>query len=318
MLDDRSLEADVRWSTKGRALLALSVPFCAWLAWYSFTSSTQPSPVVGYLAVAGTLGALVLQAHLAVYRVQATIAGIVETSLRGTRRIPWRDVTKVEFVAQARDGDKIVRWAASPEEAFHVIVHTRQGRVAVHRWMKDVDDLVAALRRDREAMYREAATPAVARDDPTVRSVLAPSPLNAAVNRAHDGLALLRAVLVALPLSWLTGLAAVIATRASITGSLWIDATLAALVPWALAFAGYTWIVRVRRERFGADRAKPQLGAKDFVLTVAAAMGGLLILVCFVPRALGARGETADFALVAFSALLCWVPVKGVRKALRA
>jgi hypothetical protein len=317
MADDRGLEADVRWSAKGRALLALTVPFCAWLAWYAFTSATQPSPTVGYLAIAGTVGAIVLQVHCAVYRVVATADGIVETSLRGTRRVPWKDVTKVEFVAQARDGDAIRRWASSPEEAFHVVVHTRRGRVSVHRWMANVDALVASLQRDHESPYRVAAVPPADRDDPSVKSVLAPSPLHTVVQRAGDGLALVQAAVVALPLSCLGGLMVAILVPVRITGSPWIDGVLLALVPWALALAGYKWIERVRRARFGAERAKPPIGAKDVLLTVAAAISGPFVLAGFLPRALAPNREVVDFVLLAIGALLCWVPINEVRKALR-
>jgi hypothetical protein len=317
MIDDRDIETEVRWSAKGRALFALFVPFCAWLSWYAFTSQTAPSPGVGYLAIAGTIGAIVFQVHLAIYRVRTSAAGIIETSLRGTRCVPWRDVRKVELVAQARDGNRIQRWASSPEDAFHIIVHTQQGRIAVHRWMSNVDGFIASLDRSRPAHYRDGGTPVAAREDPSVKSVLEPSPLNAVVNQASEGLALVQAMVISVPLSLLLGLLGVIWTNLSITGSLLIDAALVALVPWGMALAGYKWIERLRRARFGSERARPPIGVRDFVLSTAAAMAGPVLLVGFIPRALGPSREAVDVVLVAVGVLMCWAPIDTVRKTLR-
>jgi hypothetical protein len=81
------MDAVVTWSTRARALFALAIPLLACLSWYSFTSTTRPSPSVGYLALGGVFAAVVLQIHFAVYRVEATPAGITETSFRGKRHI---------------------------------------------------------------------------------------------------------------------------------------------------------------------------------------------------------------------------------------
>jgi hypothetical protein len=64
-----------------------AVPVLAWLSGYAFHSATQPSPIVGFLAAGGTIAAVVLQLHLAVYRVSADAQGISEKTLFATRRV---------------------------------------------------------------------------------------------------------------------------------------------------------------------------------------------------------------------------------------
>ena len=83
-----------------------------------------------------------------------------------------------------------------------------------------------------------------------------------------------------------------------------------------MGFGVYTWVERVRSNRFGPEQARPPLSARDGILTMAAAMGGPLLLVGFIPRAT-ARGEVIDFVLVLGGLFLCWIPIAEVRKCLR-
>ena len=309
--------AVVRWSAKGRALLALFVPGLAWLSWYAFTSVTQPSPGVGWLAGAGAVCALLLQVHFAVYRVSAGPEGISERFLWGTRVVAWNDVQTVEAIAQASEAGKIHRWAAEPDAAFHIIVHTRRGRVSVHRWMTGVDAFIDALRERRGgAAYREMDTSPIERRDPSVRPVLRPSPLGAALNQVHDGLMLFKVVVLVVPLTWVGGVLIVVSTRLQVSGNPVVDGTLLATLPWAIGLGVYKWVERARRERFGAEHARPPLGAKDLILIMAAAMAGPVLLLGFVPRALAGK-QLVDVVLAVGGGFFCWLPIAEVRKCLR-
>jgi hypothetical protein len=311
------MEAVVRWSPKGRALLALSVPVFAWLSWYSFTSVTQPSPAAGYVSIGATVAALLFQLHLATYRLEAGPRGITETFLWGQRVVAWDDVLKVEAIAQAAGSGQIYRWSAAPEAAFHIVVHSRKGRVSVHRWMTGVDDLIEALRVGRGASpYREGEMRPIDRDDPSVKPALRASPINKVVNQVHDGLLLFKAVVLVLPLSWVGGVIVAISTGFRVSGNPFVDGTLVALAPWGLGFAVYKLVERARKNRFGPEHARPPLSARDAILTMAAAMGGPVLLYGFVPRATSSR-EMVDVILCLAGLFLCWMPIAEVRKCLR-
>jgi hypothetical protein len=307
----------VQWSLRGKALLALFIPTLAWLSWYSFTSITQPSPIIGWLAGGAAIAAVLLQAHLAVYRVVAGPEGITERFLWGSRLVPWNDVQRVEAIAQATEGGKIHRWAAEPDAAFHIIVHTRRGRISVHRWMTGVDAFIEALRERRGgAAYRDMETAPIERRDPSVQPVLRPSPLGAALNQVHDGLVLFKLVVFFVPLTWLVGILIVISTHLDVSGNPLVDGMLVAALPWALGFGVYLWVERARRERFGPEYARPPLGAKDLILTMAAAMAGPVLLVGFIPRALASK-QLIDVVIAVGGGFFCWVPIAEVRKCLR-
>jgi len=313
----RADAARLRWGTKGRLLLALFVPVCACLSWYGFTATTNPSPAVGWLAGAGAIGALFLQAHLAVYRVHADATGIKERFLWGERAFSWDDVQKVEAIAQRTDGRTIVRWASTPEEAWHIIVHTRKGRVSVHRWMTGVDDLIALLRTTQGmSTYREAATAPVAREDPSVKPVFKPSKLNATLNQVHAGLVLFKVVVFVIPLTLVGGVIAAVNLKVAVTGNILIDGVLVALLPWGLGFGVYKLVERERGRRFGSSYARPPLGAQDAILTMAAAMAGPLLVWWFARQAFTGH-QPVDLLLTVGGAFFCWLPVAEVRKQLR-
>ncbi|MEO6575717.1 MAG: hypothetical protein ABIP89_17835, partial [Polyangiaceae bacterium] len=243
--------------------------------------------------------------------------GITERFLWGERRVDWDDVQKVEAIAQANQSGKIERWSTEPEAAFHIVVHTRKGRVSVHRWMTGVDDFVEALRVGRGGSpYREAEQSAIDRDDPSVKSVLAASPIRETVNKVYDGVMLFKIVVLVLPLSWLGGLMVVITTNFALSGNPILDGTLVALVPWVIGFAVYKSVERARSRLFGPEHARPPLSAYDAIMTMAAAMGGPVLLYGFVPRAIESK-EAVDVALALVGLFFCWIPIAEVWKSLR-
>jgi hypothetical protein len=184
--------------------------------------------------------------------------------------------------------------------------------------MSGIDGFIQALGVERAATpYREKETSALSRNDASVKSIITPSPLNGVINRAYDGLALFKTVVLVLPLSWFGGVMVAISTHFRVTGNPFVDGTLVALLPWAVGFAIYKWIERVRSERFGPKLARPPLGARDAILTMAAAMGGPLLLVGFVPRAAAPTRETVDFVVVLIGLYFCWIPIGEIRKCLR-
>jgi hypothetical protein len=312
-----AMQAEVKWTTKGRAVLGLFVPGLAWLSWYAFTSRTQPSPAVGWLAAVGAVGAVCVQGHLAVYRLRADASGMRERFLWGTRFVGWDDVQKVESIAQQKQGRTVYRWSSTPEEAWHIIVHTRKGRVGVHRWMTGVDDFIAVLRTTQgTSTYREVGARPIDREDPSVKPVHQPSALGATLNQVHEGLIFVKVVLFVIPLTWAGGMMAAVGLRVRITDNLLVDGTLLALVPWGLGFGVYKLVERARAERFGAAYARPPLGAQDAILTMAAAMFGPVLVYWFAPRAVASQ-KPADLLLAVMGVFFCWLPVAEVRKQLR-
>jgi len=136
----------VRWGWRARALFALAIPIFTALSLWAFYSKTNPSAVGGCVIALAAVGAIVVQVAAARYRLDADTSGLIERTLFGTRTFTWREIERVDSLAQRDEGGKIVRWSAPPEEAFHLTLHARRGRVSVNRWMTGIDDLIALLR----------------------------------------------------------------------------------------------------------------------------------------------------------------------------
>src|SRR5262249_5016225 len=139
--------------------------------------------------------------------------------------------------------------------------------------------------------------------------------LNKAVNQVYDGMMLVKVLLI-LPLSWIGGVMIAVSGSFRLSGNPFIDGTLVALAPWALGAAVYKLVERARRNRFGPEYARPPLTAKDSILTMAAAMGGPVLLCGFAPRA-AATKEAVDVVLCLVGIFFCWIPIAEVRKCLR-
>jgi hypothetical protein len=149
-----------------------------------------------------------------------------------------------------------------------------------------------------------------------VQPVLRPSPLHAALNQVHDGLMLFKVIVLVLPLSWFGGVMVAVSLHLDVSGNPFVDGTVVSALPWALGFGVYKWVERVRGARFGPEHARPPLGARDLILTMAAAMIGPVLLYWFVPRAAATR-EPVDLILAAIGGFFCWIPVAEIRKCLR-
>lgn len=92
--------------------------------------------------------------------------------------------------------------------------------------------------------------------------------------------------------------------------------TLLAIVPWALGVIVYELVAGAKRRRFGPEHARPPLYAREALLTMAAAMGGPLLLIGFVPRVIATR-QGVPSGLTLLGVLFCWIPIGEVRKCLR-
>lgn len=311
------MNAVVRWSPKARAILGLSIPAMAWLAFYAYTAERAPSAPAGATAIVLGILALVFQIHLARFRVEAGEAGIVVTTLRGVRRIAWSEVQKVEAIGRAQEGKTAVRFTTTPELAFDIVVHTRQGRVSVNRWMTGVDAFVAELGVRRGGDYRAPETSALDRDDTSVTPALRPQPVleaaTAVVSTATSAVVLFFVGLLSLAF----GFVAAATGTFRPTGVFVVDGTIGSLAPWGLAALVRHLVQRARARRFGPPYARWNLGATDAALSVFAAFAGPVVLYGFVPRAL-ATHEGPDLVLVAIGLALTWVPFGQVRRALRA
>jgi hypothetical protein len=217
-------------------MFAAAVPFFIWLAWYSFNTTNRPSDAVGYFAIAMAVLAALFQLHLARYRLSIDADGLIERSLLGERRLPFNEIRKVEGIGRHTDGTRVTRWAASPDEAFHLVIHGVDRRISLHRWMSGVDELLAALR----------VAGALERDDPSVVPAFRPSPLNDELNRAYDLAANVKLLLVTGVTSWIGALVLVAKTGLQLSGNLLVDISVVALVPVAGVL-----VALARRERSG-------------------------------------------------------------------
>jgi hypothetical protein len=275
------------------------------LAWWSFTSATHPSPITGALSVVATIASLVGQLHVASYRVEAGPDGLAEKTLGGTKRFAWEDVQRVECIAQSSATD---RWAAPPEEAFHVVVHTRAGRVAVHRWMLGVDDYVQVL--DVHGAF--------ARRDARVEPLTSPRRSHRVLAAAQAGMDVGGAIVAVSLLSWIAGLVAVIGMHARISDNVALDATLVGALPWSASFVVYRAVSAVRARRFGQEYARPPIGLRDGVMTLGAAIAGPLLFIGFGQRAIASHAsDWVDLVFLAVGGWFVWIPIGAVRKLVR-
>lgn len=315
-LRSTAMNAVVRWPPKVRALAALFVPAMAWLAYYAFTAEQAPSPPAGVAAIGMGVLALVFQLHLARFRVEAGEAGIVVTTLRGVRRIPWSEVQKVEAIGRSQEGSTTVRFATAPELAFDLVVHTRQGRVAVNRWMTGMDAFVAELGVRRGGDYRTPETSALEKDDPTVTPALRPQPVLETTTRVVSAITTGAVVVLVAFMSLCLGFVGAAVGSFRVTGDFVLDGALGALAPFGVAALVHRLVVRARAKRFGPGLARWHMKVKDACLTVFAAFAGPLLLYGFVPQL--PHAEPAIFVAVAMGVWLTWVPVAEIRKALAA
>lgn len=310
------MSAVVRWSPKVRALPSLGVAFCCWLAWYSFTSLHAPSVPAGITAIAMAIGGVVLQLQMLRFRLVATDDGLTKTTLFGETTIPWSDVLQVEAIGRAQHGDVLLRFATRPEDAFDIVVHTKQGRIGVNRHMSGIDALIAELRvRRGGADYRTAPTSPVERQDPSVDPVLKPRPAVHAAVAVTTGLKTAWVLFSVGFLSLAFGFV-MAATSVKPTGSFLVDGAIDTTLPWLLAYGVYRLVCRAREKRFGPPRARWELGARDAALLVFAAYAGPLSLYAFIPRA-RASGEAVDLVLCAVGIVLVAIPIRDIRRALR-
>jgi hypothetical protein len=312
-----SVEASVSWSARGRALAAIPIPAFALLAWYSFASIEHPSPAAGYASIAAAAAAGLFQIHAAVYRVDVDGNGIRERFLWGTRTVGWADVLKVEAIAQTTTGGKVHRWHSLPEDAFHIVIHSKRGRVMVHRWMTGLDALVVALRVPRGgSSYRVAASSVLDRDDPGLKPAFQRSRGAEAVERGVRRVILGLWVLLIALFGWLGGVILAVKADLHITGHPFIDGTVLGASPWGAAWLTYRRIERARRRAFGPANARPPITAGQGLMALGAAMLGPFFLCLFAPR-LASAPEAIDVAIFLAGLGCCWIPIATVRRCLR-
>jgi len=310
------MHSSVRWSAKRRALLALLIPLWGGLSWNGFTSS-RGSPTVGWMTLAAAVAALLLQVHTAYYRVDTSRAGITERWLWKRVQVSWNDVLQIDAIGQAATSAGIQRWSSSVEEAFHLVVHTRQGRISVHRWMTGVDDFIEVLRVARsEVAYRETDQAVLERTDATVRPAFVDDHRSRTITRVAGGVALARALFLAVVLTWLVGIFAAALTGFRLVDNPFVDGTLLAMLPWALGWLVYKLVARARATRFGAHLARPPLGATDLLLTLAASIGGPISLWLGVSMLRERLDGYGAFVLI-LGVGMCWFPIAQTRKQLR-
>lgn len=295
----------VRWSPRARALFALPVPICAAGVWWSLTTAHQPSRGAAVPFAALSLGAALFQVHIAFYRLVADGEGLVERWLWRSSRLSWDEIRKVELIAQRSNGQATVRSSSGSSEAFHVILHSRAGRVGVHRWMSGVDALLSLL----------AVLHVLERDDPAVPSLLPAQPALEALDHVGKGLALSHLLALSLPFSLVFGLTMSLLLPFRATANLAVDAGLLGLVPWGGAYVAYRLLVRERGLRFGPAHARLPLSITDGVLITIGALAGPALLWFSLPQLLDFDEGYALLAVM--GATLTWYPVSELRRVLR-
>lgn len=297
--------ARVRWSAKGRALYALPMPLFAAGAWFALPSAAHPSVFVAASCVALSLSAALFQLHTAFYRLEADRRGFEERWLWGSRRRSWDEVRKVELIAQRAKGQAIVPSSSGAKDAFHVLLHTRSGRVSVHRLMNGVDELLSLL----------AAVHVLERDDPEVPSALPPAPDLSVIDQVGTGLPLSRLLMLMLPFSFLCGLAMAWLLPFRPTSVLLLDAGLLGFVPWGSAYVAYWVVTRERTRRFGSAHARPPLAVVDAALVAIAATAAPPLLWVSLPELFDL--DEIHGLMLCVGVLLAWYPFAELRRVLR-
>ncbi|UQA60777.1 hypothetical protein [Polyangium aurulentum] len=295
----------VRWSARARLIAAVFV--VASVAFGLWAHSSPRRTLTAELMAAGIFAAsLFALAWASLFRITAEEEGLWVRSLRGGRRVRWEEIERVELIAQWQENGAIVRVATTdPAAAYHVVLMLRGGdRINLNRAMDGIDGLLAAL----------GQKGALVLDDSILRAAVASDAYAVArgVAAVGRGAKMAKVALGAVLLTFIVSLGLASTRAFALTGNLFVDmGAVAALLLGA--FAGAVALARaLRARRFGSPSREGEPGAGDLVMIYAAALGGPLLLIWFVPRVVAGadEGRHIDVILVLMGLLLASVPLR--------
>ena len=300
-----SLPVVVRWSARARlvaaAFVVASIEFGLWV--HSSPRGTLTAVLMAAGLFAASLFALV---KVSLFRVTAEEEGLWVRSPGGSRRVRWEEIERVEMIAQWQEDGAIVRRATTdPAAAYHVALMLRGGgRIDLNRAMDGIDGLLEALGRKG----------ALVLDDTIMRAAVASAAYAVArgASAAERGAKMAKVALGAAVLTFIVSLRLASTRSFALTGNIFVDmAAVAALLLGA--FGSAVALARaLRARRFGSPSREGEPGAGDLVLSYAAALGGPLLWIWFVPRLLTGsdEGRPIDAILVLMGLLLASVPLR--------
>jgi hypothetical protein len=278
------------WSWRARAVASgLAVASAAIAGWVAVDPRSSVWAVIGGGLFAATCVFMALETY--VYRVDGDATGLRRRSLRGAGALAWSEIRGVRLVETHHNGLAIVHTRTSDlAEAFHVrlIAEPRARRPwDFNAWMAGFDDLRALV---AERGWSPLEEPAAAEDPRVATALRVLNDANEIGTQIVFGFALVFVLFVA-------SVAIVAGADVEPTGHFFLD-----LVLVAGALLGCAGLVDALIKLRGA-RLMVQDGASDrerrtlWIANAASLIGGVLVLVAFVPRAL-AGGPDAWVAWV--------------------
>lgn len=295
--------AIVRWSTRARVYAALfgagSIPLTLW-------AFEKDGVGMGMILGAGifvvSAGALV---HFSVFRIETTDEGLDIHELFSSRRVAWKEIVRVELIAQWRSAEGIVRMATNnPSDAYHVVLVCRDRRINLNRHMDGIDELIAALQNHG----------ALKLDDKIMREAArrAAHPVSRGLEAVADGAIFIKVAFGAFFATFVVALFAASSRAFRFTGQFFVDMVLVSALLLGL-FWGIVWLAkRIRLSRFGDAPKEPPTTAKDLLMTYVAALAGPLLAAGYLPRALApdAKDRWVEVILLLVGVWFTTIPIK--------
>lgn len=297
---------DLRWGRRVRVAgtlgLAASIGLTAWARIHPGASAFT---VGGAAALA--LVMLVGVVAMFVFRVRVDEKLFERRTIRGVDTLAWEEVEAAVLVATHVRGNTIVHTRTlDPAAASHVLLYPHKGgrRWHFHAWMTEFPALVAAARsRDLVTLERPEAGP-LTRGEQVLGRVL---DRGDGFNRLGAGIVGWFALVFVL---FVASLSLVDFFAVSVFGPFFVHLTLVALALLGLVY-GLTLVLRA----VGALRDVDDTGAAsdgEWPMAAASLIGGVLLVVGFLPRALdGDAREWLDALLVVVGIFFVWVPLRG-------
>jgi hypothetical protein len=295
---------EIVWSWGARATACgFMAAFAALAMWAAVDPRTSASVVV--FAGSFALACALLAVETWVFRVRVDAEGLRRRSLRGTDALAWHEVRAVRSIASRHEGMSIVhRRTSDIAEAFHVRLVT--GRAGArpwdfNGWMTGLDALVAELA--ARALPQDLAWPTPV-PPIAARALRVLEAANSVGLQLVAGFSLLfvlgvasMAIVSALDLAW--------------TGHILLDVLLV-----GLGLLGCLGLLGSLAKLLGARRFVASGGSAGerrtaWMLDAAGSLGGVLLVVAFVPRVLGGAGDWGDWLLLAFGVGLVASALRG-------
>ncbi|MEZ4382153.1 MAG: PH domain-containing protein [Nannocystaceae bacterium] len=307
----------LRWGWRLRlGGVAASLALAATSAWAWVDPRT--STLAAALATIAPILGVVVTLRLFRMRVRVDAEGLRGRYRFGERALPWSAVDAATLLRTYQRGATIIHeHVRDPAAAMHVILHERGGRGwAFNDWMSGFAELVAEVSR-RGLVDRRGAAVAMTVDEASAgaheedEESLAARGLRGIERFNRGGAAVLSAFALLFVLV-VGAFALTLSAGVRITGSWAVDLGLVAVGLFAALWGVSRVLSAIGAARFEA----PPGGASrvDWMLNGAGLLGGILLLVAFIPRALAGGDRlwvelliAAMAALLVYSAIASWL-----------